>query len=303
MADQVPALPQGPSKVRELVLSAKDTFLAATAGSLKWEAEANFAIQVLSASEYAMKTALTNRQSVINAVNNVAAIGLTLNPAMRLAYLVPRDGKICLDISYLGLIELAVQAGSIRWAQARSVCEKDEFSIGRVAEEPIHRFNAFGARGRRIGAYVVAKTPQGDYLTHWATMDEIHANRDRSSGWKAWIKEKKKSPWNTDPVAMELKTVVKAASKFWPKSERVAEAIHYLNTQGGEGFDPSLPQAQEVETEVADKHVQAVLAAKTRGEAMSAFKEGQQALRNDPAAYERLRIATNKRLAEMRGGE
>jgi recombination protein RecT len=38
----------------------------------------------------------------------VAAIGITLNPASKLAYLVPRDGMVCLDISYMGLLHRAV---------------------------------------------------------------------------------------------------------------------------------------------------------------------------------------------------
>ena len=89
--------------------------------SISFEAEARFAIQVLSSSDYAIKIARSNPQSVINSVTNVAAIGISLNPAKKEAYLVPRDGKICLDISYMGLMELAAASGSIRWAQAHLV--------------------------------------------------------------------------------------------------------------------------------------------------------------------------------------
>jgi recombination protein RecT len=44
-----------------------------------------------------------------------------------LAYLVPRDGKVCLDISYMGMMHLAQQCGAIQWGQAVLVREGDQF--------------------------------------------------------------------------------------------------------------------------------------------------------------------------------
>ena len=64
--------------------------------------EAEFAIQAISKSDYAIGIAMENKQSVIDAVINIAAIGLSLNPALREAYLVPRNPSIVLDISYRG---------------------------------------------------------------------------------------------------------------------------------------------------------------------------------------------------------
>jgi hypothetical protein len=96
---------------------------------LNFEREAGFAVQIVTANDYAMRIAMDNRQSVINAVTNVAAIGISLNPAKRQAYLVPRDGRICLDISYMGLLDLAIQSGSIMWGQSELVYEQDRFEL------------------------------------------------------------------------------------------------------------------------------------------------------------------------------
>ena len=60
---------------------------------------------------------MTHPVSAQNASINVVAIGITLNPASKLAYLVSRDGMICLDTSYMGLHHLAQSAGSIKWGQ------------------------------------------------------------------------------------------------------------------------------------------------------------------------------------------
>lgn len=205
--------------------------------SIKFEREAEFAIQVLSSNEYALKIAYGNRQSVINAVTNLAAIGLSLNPAKKQAYLVPRDNRICLDVSWMGLIELAVASGSIRWAKAELVRERDEFVMNGLDKLPTHNFNPFAKdRGEIVGVYCVAKTADGDYLTDTMGIEEVNDIRDRSTAWKAWIAKQKKCPWVTDYGEMVRKTIIKRASKYWPKTDRLDAAIHNLNTDGEEGL-------------------------------------------------------------------
>lgn len=232
------------------IYGAKDAFESVLSDrSINFEREAEFAIQVLQANEYALKLATGNRQSVINAVTNVAAIGISLNPAKKQAYLVPRDGKICLDISYMGLADLATASGSIKWVKAAIVYDTDKFSLNGFDKPPEHQFNPFGKdRGEPVGAYVVVKTADGDYLTEAMSAEEINDIRDRSSAWKAWIEKKKKCPWVTDWGEMAKKTVIKRAYKTWPKTDRLDEAIHHLNTDGEEGLahtHASAPAAAE----------------------------------------------------------
>lgn len=207
--------------------------------SINFEREAGFALQILEQSDYAMKLAIGNRQSVVNAVVNIAAIGISLNPAKKQAYLVPRDGKICLDISYMGLIDLAVQDGAVKWAKAELVYETDVFTLNSAGTAPTHTYNPFSKeRGAIVGAYCVAKLLDGDYLTETMSLDEINAIRDRSSAWKAWVEKQKKCPWVTDFGEMARKTVVKRGSKYWASSgsDRLQQAIHHLNTDGDEGL-------------------------------------------------------------------
>lgn len=201
--------------------------------SINFEREAGFAVQLLSANNYALTTAMGNRQSVVNAVTNIAAIGISLNPAKKQAYLVPRDGKICLDISYMGLMDLAMAAGSVKWAQAALVYAADSFALNGYDKPPAHSFNPFGKeRGEIVGVYVVVKTADGEYLTHTMTIADVYAIRDRSTAWKSG----KPCPWRTDEGEMIKKTCVKQAYKYWPKTERLETAIHHLNTEGGEGL-------------------------------------------------------------------
>ena len=149
----------------------------------------------------------------------------------------PRDGRICLDISYIGLMDLAMSTGAIRWAQAELVYAADAFSLNGFDKPPTHSYNPFAKdRGEVIGVYVVVKTADGDYLTETMSIEDVNAIRDRSSAWKAWVSKNKSCPWVTDPGEMAKKTVVKRGYKYWPKTERLEQAIHHLNTDGGEGL-------------------------------------------------------------------
>ena len=203
--------------------------------SMSFVREAGFAIQILGQNDYAMQIALGNRQSVVDAVLNIAAIGISLNPAKKQAYLVPRDRKICLDVSYIGLMDLAMSTGAIRWAQAAIVRSADAFTLHGFDKPPTHTFNPFAtddSRGEPVGVYVVVKTSDGDYLTHTMPIADVFAIRDRSSAWKAWIEKKKRCPWVTDEAEMVKKTCVKQAYKYWPKVERLSEAIKHLDNEG-----------------------------------------------------------------------
>lgn len=252
--------------------------------SMNFEREAGFAIQVLTSNDYIMNMAVKDRQSVVNAVTNIAAIGISLNPAKKQAYLVPRKGKVCLDISYMGLIDLAIQSGSIMWAQAELVHASDAFTLNGFDKPPTHSFNPFSKeRGEVVGAYVVVKTHTGDYLTTCMSVDDINAIRNRSES----VKAGKSSPWDTDYGEMAKKTVVKRAYKYWPKSERLDQAIHHLNTDGGEGLTAV---AKPVEID-AQPIIDGARNTKTVEQLNAYWAEHNGKLANDLAAHDRLKRA------------
>ena len=282
------------------IYATKDAFEAVLADrSINFEREAGFAIQILQGNDYALNLALKNRQSVVNAVTNIAAIGLSLNPAKKHAYLVPRDGKICLDISYMGLIELAIQSGSIKWAQAAVVHLHDSFQLQGLDKPPVHHFNPFSKeRGEIVGVYVVAKTADGDYLTETMSVDEINAIRDRSSAWKAYVEKKRSCPWVTDWSEMARKTVVKRASKYWPKTDRLDQAAQYLNTDGGEGLVDINPAAPRVSTFNPDAWIERANQATNLADLMKLYAEAMAEAKeaNDSEGAKRFKaVAINRR--------
>lgn len=239
--------------------------------SVNFEREAGFAIQAITSGDYIMGVALKNPQSVRDAVTNIAAIGISLNPAKKQAYLVPRKNKICLDISYMGLMDLAMETGSIKWAQANLVYKNDTFASNGLDKPPLHSFDPFSKdRGELVGVYVTVKTADGEYLTETMSIDEVYAIRDRSESWK----KDQSGPWKTDPGEMIKKTVVKRAYKYWPKTERLESAIHYLNTDGGEGITFTQEPEKKCEADVLSAYVNQAKAAQTPEALTKIWKEG-----------------------------
>ncbi len=204
--------------------------------ALVWNSEANFAMQAVHKNDFSMKAFQNNPNSLRDAIINVASIGLSLNPATSYAYLVPRDGAICLDIGYQGLIKIATDTGSIMWAKADVVYDSDKFEYNGPAKIPTHSANPFSKeRGDVIGVYCIAKTCEGDYLIETMTEEEIQDIKGKSPSAKSSY-----SPWNTFPNEMRKKAVIKRASKTWPKTEkhdRLQKVIEHVNQEEGIDFN------------------------------------------------------------------
>lgn len=217
----------------DFLIQQESFFKRASPGQLvKWEKESQFAIQQLQKNEYLASAAEKNRASLQNAIINVAAVGVSLNPANRHAYLVPRDGLVCLDISYMGLMHLAIQAGAIEWGQAKIVYEKDQYANIGIDKPPEHRQNTFGDKGKIVGVYCTVKLKNGDYLTEEMDIKQIESVREKSKA--------KKGPWMTFYEEMARKSVVKRAAKYWPVCERLNKAVEVLNES--EGLDDQYMQ-------------------------------------------------------------
>jgi recombination protein RecT len=260
--------------------------------SISFEREAGFAIQVLQNNDYALSVAMKDRMSVMNAVKNIAAIGISLNPARKQAYLVPRGGRICLDISYIGLIDIAVASGSVVWAQAEVVRENDGFTLNGLDQAPTHNFNPFGKdRGDLVGAYCVAKLHNGDFLTTTMSIDDIFSIRNRSESWK-----KKSGPWATDEGEMVKKTVIKRAYKLWPKTERMDDAMRQLNDENGEGLAADVPPDW---VDVAPMIAEA-MATRTDAEALAYWRQNNGRLAKQPADHKKLKEAVASHRAALR---
>jgi len=218
------------SKVAEILKGNEliERFADVSPSWMEYKAEMGFAVQILGANSYLAEIAQKNPSSLQQAMTNVAACGLSLNPALKEAYLVPRKGKVCFDPSYMGLCKLATDTGSVVWVQTRVVKENDEFILHDIGQPPTHNVDPFSERGAVTGVYCVAKIHDGSFLTGTMSIAEVYAIRARSEAYKA---DPKKTPWFTDEEEMIKKTIAKRDKKMWPRSNnheaerRLAKAV------------------------------------------------------------------------------
>lgn len=212
-----------------------------TKNQVSYKKEANFALQMLQANDFLCKTAINNPQSLKSAILNIASIGLTLNPVEKKAYLIPRKGVVCLDISYMGLVDVAIKSGAIRFIQAKLVHQDDTFEYRGTSQEPLHTFNPFKKKGEIVGVYCFAKTYDNDFLTEMMSVEEINEIRNRSESFK-----RGSGPWVSDYGEMAKKTVVKRFSKLLPKhNAALNEAIDIINLDEGIDFEQERIEQEE----------------------------------------------------------
>lgn len=218
--------------IKQLVSQVEIPFteLAKIHNAVNFKREASFALQIMQKNTYLADLANANPDSLKNAIINVAAIGLSLSPVHKLAYLIPRKKEVCLDLSYRGLVQLATDCGAVKWVVAELVYKKDKFKLKGLGKEPQHEFDPFAEdRGELVGAYCTAKTLDGDFLVTHMKIKDVYDIRNRSESWK----NGGQSPWKSDESEMIKKTVVRRAYKSWPSTEsrkRFDEAIDVTNT-------------------------------------------------------------------------
>jgi recombination protein RecT len=217
-----------------------------------------FALQTIRKSPHLQKA---DPVTVQNAIVNVAAVGLTLNPADGYAYLVPEYNtqtkcqECQLRISFKGLVKAATASGVIEWVKAVVVKAADDFRYKGPTTMPVHECNPFSAdRGETIGVYCVAHTAKGADLVE--VMDRAEIERCKAAA-------KTKLVWDNWFDEMAKKAVVKRAAKLWPKTEDsgiLHKTIEVINDAEG-GLDDQFAELEET--------AQAVLAAIEAGDMLA----------------------------------
>lgn len=202
--------------------------------------EISFALQAVNKSEQLQKCSVESKQQ---SVLNVALIGLTLNPAHNLAYLVPRyDGKlremVCtLMPSYQGLIKLLTDAGSITSCQANVIREGDEYSYELGTDSYLKHSPRLGNKADIIGAYAIAHLHDGTKQIEIIDAEGLDVVMGMSESYKAYKAGKIRScVWVDHKPEMSRKTVIKRLAKYLPKTdqhkwEKVAQAIDADNQE------------------------------------------------------------------------
>lgn len=197
------------------MLTVRDRFVAVAQSNIDFDKEKSFAMQILNNSDYLFSAAQQNPESLINAVYNVALTGLTLNPVLKFAYLLPRKKKVILEPSYMGLIKILTDAGVVKSIRAYVVRKADLFSYELGTQPFIKHVPSAESGGEIIGAYAIAELAEGGTQFEVMTRQEIDIIMNRSES----VKAGSSSPWKSDYSEMARKTVIRRLYKYLPKTQ------------------------------------------------------------------------------------
>jgi recombination protein RecT len=208
----------------QMALSSKDMFIKVYGheGESRFVTEGAFAIQALRNNDELQKC---SHQSITDAVVNVALTGTTLNPALHFAYLVPRKGKCCLDLSYRGLAKIATDSKAVLAIEAQVVMSKDFFEYEYGLDQKLKHIPSTDAnRGQITHAYMIAHLASGIKILH--VMGKTDLDKTKATA-------KTKFVWNQWEDEMCRKTVVKRGYKLLPQTDQMSLAIAVLNEHEG----------------------------------------------------------------------
>lgn len=210
--------------------------------------EVSFALQHLQKNPSLKKC---DPNSLLSAVLNVAQVGLTLNPVLAEAYLVPRWTKnghvVVLEPSYQGLSKLVTDTGSVKNISCYVVFKDDNFKVTLGTRVGIDHEPTFKSK-EITHVYAVAELPDGTKTVEVMTIADCHDIREKSESYKAYKAEKVKTcVWIEWEQEMCRKACIKRLVKYLPKTERweqVREVIALDNEDYD--IDPSGKQAMYI---------------------------------------------------------
>lgn len=237
--------------------------------------EISFAVQIVNSDKNLLEC---SKESVMNAILNVANIGLTLNPAAKECYLISRydrfqGGKVaCLEPSYIGLANLAMKEGVVTQMTTQIVYENDFFEIDLADNvKPVtHKPDMKAKREKMIGCYCLATLASGKRQVEWMSVEELNSIRNHSDSYKAVQSGKIKScPWTSHATEMYRKTVIKRIVKYLNKSgnQKLDQAIELDNRD----YPATIKQQAYIESllETADIPAKTVVSIEAKREEFS----------------------------------
>ena len=185
-----------------------------------FQKEVNFAIQIFKKNSYLQNC---DQKSVLDSVLNISMTGLTLNPVLNYAYLVPHKGKCVLYPSYQGLCKLATDTGSIKSIECHLIYQGDTIDIDLASDKKISSHKPYflngNEKGNILGGYSIAILQNGLKHIELMSIKDIYDIRNYSESYKAYKAGKIKSCiWIENEGEMCRKTIVKRHFKYLPKS-------------------------------------------------------------------------------------
>lgn len=198
--------------------------------------------------------------SINGVLINLASTGLSLNPVMKLAYVIPRNVKVktpgaadrwekraTVEPSYMGLMKLATDSGAVRNFEVHEVYQGDEFEFDLVQKRPtMHKpyWTVGHARGKLVGVYGFAVLADGTMIPEHMGADELAKIQSKSDNAGGSVY----TEWQGE---MARKSLVKRLQKYIPRTEQARGFLEAVELDNA-GIDLSRPALSEGEGRVKE---------------------------------------------------
>ncbi len=220
----------------------KDNIFAAAAQHIRPE---RFIEQVARACIKQPKLLDCSRASLFIAAAQAASLGLEIDGVLGHAYIVPFKGEAALIPGYLGLKELAYRSGRIASLEMSAVHAGDEFDYEKGLKPfLIHKPTDSAANTAVTHVYAIVHTTTGGAIFEVMSWAQVEGHRNKFS--KGYTRAD--SSWQTNPVAMALKTVLRKALKLAPLNAE----LQLLMQHEEYAEQPAFPSGTEAPVEDLD---------------------------------------------------
>jgi recombination protein RecT len=243
-----------------------------TGAQLVFEREARFALEIVQRSKQLQGA---DPATIYSSILNVASIGLSLNPTLGEAALIPRWNKdkgmndCTLSPMYRGLVRLATESGRVSHIKAELVFEGDGFKLDLGTDPTIHHDptpSLLGGEGARVvdlidrkrnklrAVYVVAHLGSGEKIIGVMSYDEILKVALCSESFNPKYGKAKErgptGPWVEHPGEMAKKSLINREQKTWPRvvsgPDKLDAAIEVMReADEKEGYTSNVEPRQE----------------------------------------------------------
>ncbi len=238
------------AKISQDTFSSIQTRFTELVDEKTFKKEVSFALQHLQKNPSLKKC---DPNSLLSAVLNVAQVGLTLNPVLAEAYLVPRWTKagmvVVLEPSYQGLSKLVTDTGSVKNITCFAVFKDDKFKVVLGTNVSIYHEPQFKSK-EITHVYAVAELPDGTKTVEVMTIADCHDVRAKSESYKAYKKEGNNvhtCVWIEWEQEMCRKTCIKRLVKYLPKTEQWEQLREVIALDNEDyDIDPSGKQAMYI---------------------------------------------------------
>jgi recombination protein RecT len=172
-------------------------------------------------------------ESIFKAAIMAADMGLSINPTIGEAYVVPYGSEAKYMPGYKGIIQLCINTGLYERINATPVFEDEISNFNPLTNEFAFKegFSLQSQRftgGKPIGYYSTFELKNGFKSAFFMTKDQIvdYAKKYSKGYMNDLSKGKANTPWSTDFDGMALKTVLKQLlGKYGPKNAKLERSL------------------------------------------------------------------------------